>query len=132
MMGLAQYTLEVPVIKGTSGILALSQKEAEFEIPREPVCIRCGRCVEACPMSLVPTYLAAMAHREKMEDLERLNVYDCFECGCCAYVCPTRNPLVQLIKAGKAELSRRKALAERRAQEAANRGSGKEGGDGVG
>ncbi len=130
MMGLAQYTMEVPVVKGTSGILALSQKETEFEIPLEPVCIRCGRCVEVCPMNLVPTYLAAMAHKEKMEDLERLNVNDCIECGCCAYVCPTKNPLVQLIKAGKAELARRKVLFERRAQEAANRGSGKEGGDG--
>ncbi len=108
MMGLAQYTLEVPVIKAASGILALSPEEVSFHIPSEPVCIRCGRCVKACPMGLIPTYLATYAHFGRIPELERLNVNDCIECGCCAYICPTRNPMVQLIKLGKAETARSK------------------------
>jgi Na+-translocating ferredoxin:NAD+ oxidoreductase subunit C len=119
MMGLAQYTLEVPVVKGTSGILALSRKETAYSVPGEPVCIRCGRCVDACPMGLIPTYIAAYAYSEKWDALRRLNIEDCFECGCCAYACPTRNPLVQLIKTGKVELARRKTRMERRAAELA-------------
>ncbi len=125
MMGLAQWTLEVPVVKGTSGILALSDEEAAYDIPREPVCIRCGRCVEACPMNLVPTYLAAFSHKEKWEEAKRLNINDCIECGCCTYACPTRNPIVQLIKFGKAELARLKAEEDRRSRERENaRGQG--------
>lgn len=117
MMGVAQYTLEVPVVKGTSGILALSDQEAAYEVPREPTCIRCGRCVEACPMNLIPTYLAAFSHRQKWDQVRRLNINECIECGCCTYTCPTRNPIVQLIKVGKAELVRLKAFEERRARE---------------
>jgi electron transport complex protein RnfC len=117
MMGLAQYTLEVPVIKATSGILALSSAEAGYEVPSEPVCIRCGRCVDVCPMNLVPTYLASYAYNEKWDDLRRLNIDDCIECGCCAYACPTKNPIVQLVKTGKAEMARSKARAERRKDE---------------
>ena len=132
MMGLAQYTLKVPVVKGTSGILLLSQKEAAYEIPTEPVCIRCGRCVQACPMNLIPTYLASYAHRGKWADLERLHVNDCIECGCCTYTCPTKNPIVQLIKTGKAELARRKSRIEQSKQQkpAAADNVGEEGGDG--
>ncbi|MEW6552750.1 MAG: electron transport complex subunit RsxC [Actinomycetota bacterium] len=130
MMGLAQYTLEVPVIKGTSGILALSLKETAYIVPGEPVCIRCGRCVDACPMGLIPTYLAAYAYNEKWDSLQRLNIQDCFECGCCAYACPTRNPLVQLIKTGKVELARRKTRMESRAAELAAAAPGEEGGNG--
>lgn len=129
MMGLAQYTLEVPVVKGTSGILALSRKEAAYEIPHEPVCIRCGRCVEACPMNLIPTYLAAFAHREKWDEVRRLHINDCIECGCCTYACPTKNPIVQLIKVGKAELARLKASEEKHAK-GKSAAEGKEGGDG--
>ncbi|MBC7230987.1 MAG: electron transport complex subunit RsxC [Actinobacteria bacterium] len=117
MMGLAQYTLEVPVVKGTSGILALSWKEARYSEPAEPVCIRCGRCVDVCPMGLIPTYLGTYAHNEKWDLLQRLHIEDCIECGCCTYTCPTKNPLVQLIKTGKAELARRRQHAERRESE---------------
>ena len=110
MMGLAQYTLEVPVIKGTSGILALSPEEVAYQAPGEPVCIRCGRCVKACPMGLVPTYLANYSYFGRLPELERLKVNDCIECGCCAYICPTRNPLVHH-QAGKAEAARYKDAA---------------------
>ena len=130
MMGLAQYTLDVPVIKGTSGILALSLKETGFSIPSEPVCIRCGRCVDACPMGLIPTYLASYAYNEKWDALSCLDINDCIECGCCTYTCPTKNPLVQLIKTGKAELARRKARMESRAAALAEGAAEKGGGDG--
>ncbi|NPV58181.1 MAG: electron transport complex subunit RsxC [Actinobacteria bacterium] len=117
MMGLAQHTMEVPVIKGTSGILALSREETGYSVPAEPVCIRCGRCVDVCPMGLIPTYLGSYAHNEKWDLLHRLHIEDCIECGCCTYTCPTKNPLVQLIKTGKAELARRKQQADRREAE---------------
>ncbi|RJP31568.1 MAG: electron transport complex subunit RsxC [Actinobacteria bacterium] len=130
MMGLAQYTLDVPVIKGTSGILALSRGETEYSIPSEPVCIRCGRCVDACPMGLIPTYLASYAYSEKWDAAARLNIEDCFECGCCTYSCPTKNPLVQLIKTGKKELARRKKRLESQASKVAASGREGEGGNG--
>jgi electron transport complex protein RnfC len=130
MMGLAQYTTDVPVVKGTSGILALSKREVEYTVPTEPVCIRCGRCVDACPMGLIPTYIATYAHNEKWGQLLRLNINDCIECGCCTYACPTKNPMVQLIKTGKAELLRHKKRSERRAAEAA--AASESGGDGDG
>jgi len=105
MMGVAQYTLEVPVVKATSGILVFSSEEVDYEIPRAPVCIRCGRCLSVCPMRLVPTQLAKAAYVGDLEELERLDVVDCMECGSCAYTCPTKNQLVQLIRLGKAELA---------------------------
>jgi H+/Na+-translocating ferredoxin:NAD+ oxidoreductase subunit C len=124
MMGLAQYTLEVPVIKATSGILALSHAEVAYTIPTEPVCIRCGRCVDACPMNLLPTYLAAYAHNGKWDDLRRLNINDCIECGCCTYACPTKNPIVQLVKMGKSEITRSKARMDKRAADMAAKMAG--------
>jgi electron transport complex protein RnfC len=132
MMGLAQYTLEVPVIKATSGILALSSGEVDYTMPTEPVCIRCGRCVDACPMNLIPTYLAASAHAGKWDELRRLNINDCIECGCCTYTCPTGNPIVQLVKMGKAEMARSKSRAESRAAEKATAETGDEKSEGNG
>ena len=130
MMGLTQYTLEVPVIKSTSGILALSTGEAKYSVPTEPVCIRCARCVDACPMGLNPSYLAAYAYHEKWEELERLRIADCMECGCCTYACPTKNPIVQLVKMGKAETARRKERSDRTVAELD--AIKKEGGNGTG
>ncbi len=127
LMGLAQYTLEVPVIKATSGILALSHAEVDYAMPAEPVCIRCGRCVDACPMNLLPTYLAAYAHNGKLDDLRRLNISDCIECGCCTYTCPTKNPIVQLVKMGKSEIARGKARTDKRAAEMAAEMAAKDG-----
>jgi electron transport complex protein RnfC len=102
MMGIAQYTADVPVLKGTSGILVQNKKSLTKE--EEKVCIRCGKCVETCPMELMPTTIAAHAKKDSFEGAKEVNALDCIECGCCAYVCPSKIPLVQWIKYAKSEI----------------------------
>ena len=99
MMGIAQYTENIPIIKGVSGILLLSEKNAGFE--KEQYCIRCGKCKESCPVKLVPTEIAKASEYGRFEIATMLNVSDCIECGCCSYVCPSHIPLIQLIKYAK-------------------------------
>ena len=107
MMGLAQPTADLPVIKGTSGIVALTAEEVELY--ESGTCIRCGRCIECCPINLVPTFIAQAAEHGQFDRAEKLHAADCIECGCCAYVCPARIPLTQWIRIAKAEvLARRK------------------------
>jgi electron transport complex protein RnfC len=108
MMGIAQYSTAVPVTKSTSGILLLRGETFFRQEPVHFVCIRCGRCVRRCPMNLMPYLIGSYADRDMWDELERLNVEDCIECGCCAYICPTKTPLVQLIKVGKEGYRRRK------------------------
>jgi len=106
MMGMAQKSLEVPTIKGASGILCLDRRSA---VPlREYACIRCGRCLEACPMRLNPTRLAHLARAEWVDELEAHQLMNCFECASCSFVCPSRIPLVQWLRMGKAMLRNRK------------------------
>jgi electron transport complex protein RnfC len=102
MMGLAQYSLDVPVIKGTSGILCLTKEEIELE--ERSNCIRCGKCVESCPIKLLPTTIAAFSEYKRFDDAEYYNALDCIECGCCSYVCPAKIPLVHLIRSAKTEI----------------------------
>lgn len=106
MMGLAQYTLDVPVIKGTSGILALT--ENEIKVTKMHNCINCGRCVAGCPMNLTPLMYGKMAERNKWDELEKYNVMDCMECGSCSYECPAKRPLNEAIKIGKAKMRMKK------------------------
>ena len=106
MMGLAQYTDEVPVIKGTSGILVLTKKEA---LPFKHLpCIRCGKCVEVCPMGLIPADLSKFVSGEKTDEAKEIGLLDCMECGSCNYICPSGTNLLQYIKLGKYELMRKK------------------------
>jgi Na+-translocating ferredoxin:NAD+ oxidoreductase subunit C len=105
MMGLAQYTAEVPVVKGTSGILALRYDARDA---RQMPCVHCGRCVEICPMGLMPSRIAEYAGLDRFEQAERLGVRDCIECGACAWSCGSRRPLVHLIKYAKLNLARKK------------------------
>lgn len=107
MMGLSQYTLDVPVIKGTSGILVLTESEAVAG--KEEPCIKCARCIDHCPMGLVPTILARLVKAERWDSLKDYGVMDCIECGCYAYVCPSKIPLVHLMKLGKFQVSQRQA-----------------------
>lgn len=102
MMGLGQFDMGVPVLKGTSGVLCLREAEvAQFE---GGPCIRCGHCVDVCPMGLVPSAMGLLSERCVFEDLAGRHVADCIECGSCAFVCPSRRPLVQLFRRGKAEV----------------------------
>lgn len=102
MMGIAQFDLSVPVIKGTNAITCFSQKDRVVE--KTPHCIRCGRCVSACPMHLMPLYLYQAERKDDIEGLNRRNISDCIECGSCAYICPARIPLVQSFKNAKAKV----------------------------
>jgi len=112
MMGMAQRTLEVPVIKGTSGILALSA--ADTNIGPESPCIRCGRCVDACPMGLIPSMLSILAERDAYSVAkEDYNLLDCVECGSCVYVCPAKRNIVQYVKLSKAKNAAAAAAAKK-------------------
>lgn len=103
MMGVSQYTAEVPIVKGTSGIIAFSEQDL-FSSLRETSCIRCGRCVDACPMNLLPTKLYALAIANMFYEAKKLGALDCIECGCCSYVCPARLKLVHGIRFAKSEI----------------------------
>jgi Na+-translocating ferredoxin:NAD+ oxidoreductase subunit C len=102
MMGFAFSNPATPVTKGTSGLTVLTA--GEVKASEETVCVRCGKCVDACPMRLVPTKIAMAARHADIALSRRYNIMACFECGCCAYSCPANIPLVQLIRAGKAKV----------------------------
>ena len=108
MMGVAQYSLDSPVIKGTSGIVAFGQDEVVRE-SYQP-CIRCGQCVTVCPMRLMPSKLGILVENFKLVEAKTTNLMDCMECGSCVYTCPANRPMVQWIKFAKSELRK---IAER-------------------
>lgn len=99
MMGTALASDEMPVMKQNNAILAFNKAEAKSMEPS--ACIRCGRCVNACPMSLMPTKLEQASIHKEVEALKAYNVMTCMECGCCSYVCPANRRLVQSIRVGK-------------------------------
>ena len=106
MMGLAQHTYEVPVIKGTSGIVVF--REEEVEIAEALACIRCARCETRCPAGLATARIGLAAEFGKFEIAEALKVMECIECGCCSYVCPSKRPMTHYMKAAKAEIMRKR------------------------
>ena len=108
MMGLAQWNPEVPVMKGTSGLLVLDEPAP----PEHVACINCGKCVEGCPAHLMPNRLSTMGERRNWEAMMDWNVLDCIECGVCTYQCPAKRPIVHWIKQGKNELRLLKIRAE--------------------
>lgn len=103
MMGIAQYDMAVPVIKGTNGVLCLTAAEAAPE-DKEQACLRCGRCVNVCPMHLAPVYLHLYGAKGYLEEVEDQRLMDCIECGSCQYICPARIPLVQSFRTSKLKL----------------------------
>jgi len=107
MMGIAQKTLDTPVTKGISGILVLTENEVQDLTTYK--CIRCGRCVEVCPMFLNPSLMGLFARKEMYDDLEQMHVLDCFECASCSFVCPSGIPLVQSFRVAKGIIRERKA-----------------------
>jgi len=102
MMGKALNSLEVPVVKGTSGILIMKEEEAG----RKPVanCIRCSKCVTVCPMGLEPYLLEKLVLFEDFERTEQERVMDCIECGSCQYTCPANRPLLDYLRLGKSKV----------------------------
>ena len=94
MMGFPQTTLDTPIMKGSNGIIAIDPDHSE---PSE--CIKCGRCVDVCPMELKPLYFAKLATDPVA--LKEKNIMDCMECRCCEYICSSKIPLVTMIKMGK-------------------------------
>ncbi len=104
MMGIAQFTEEVPVIKSTTGVVLFNKKEARML--EEEFCIRCGACVRECPVSLMPCLINLAAEKELWQQAAGYGAADCIECGLCNYVCPAKRRLVQSIKRAKLEVAR--------------------------
>jgi electron transport complex protein RnfC len=104
MMGFAVSSLDIPVTKTTSSVLFLA--EDEIDTNSHSQCIRCGWCLEACPMGLEPKEIAIHVEAGRPEDTGQFGVFECFECGCCAYVCPAKRPLVQFIRLAKMKAKR--------------------------
>jgi electron transport complex protein RnfC len=104
MMGFAISNLDVPVTKTTSSVLFLT--EAEIDSRPHSQCIRCGWCLEACPMGLEPKEIGVYVEANRAADTAQFGVFDCFECGSCAYICPAKRPLVQFVRLAKMKAKR--------------------------
>jgi electron transport complex protein RnfC len=104
MMGKALNSLEVPIIKGTSGITVLPDNESRRKEKQN--CIRCSKCIAVCPMGLEPYLLMALGERELFERMEEESTMDCLECGSCSYICPANRPLLDYIRLGKVEINK--------------------------
>lgn len=111
MMGQILPSLDVPIIKGSSGVLALSK--AEVNAHTSSPCIRCARCVDACPMGLVPLEMARNSRADKLDAAQEFGLRDCILCGSCAYVCPSHIPLVQYFEYAKGELADRRSSQQK-------------------
>jgi len=105
MMGERLRHPDIPVIKSTSGILALGRNAMSAAHSAEDPCIRCGHCSEVCPASLVPNLLADFCRSDQTEKAESYQLFDCIECGCCSYVCPSNIPLVHYFRYGKGQIA---------------------------
>ena len=115
MMGMAQYTADSPVGKGTGAMLAFCENEEQTV--ENPQCIRCGKCVAACPMHLEPLFMYQYASKGMVDELNDAHIMDCMECGACAYACPARMHLTHMFKTGK-QLVKDKMAADKAAAEA--------------
>jgi electron transport complex protein RnfC len=106
MMGRPIASLDVPILKGCSGVLVFTEKETARR--KEYPCISCGRCLEACPYFLNPSRLARLARARLFDEMKAFNVFDCVECGSCTFACPSNIPIVQLIRTAKDDLTHRR------------------------
>lgn len=111
MTGPAQYRLDIPVVKNTSGVLA--QDRGMLKLLESSPCVRCARCVDVCPYNLMPCMIASAIEHKDLAEAERVGILDCRECGSCTFVCPSQRPIVQRIKKAKGDImaARRKAAA---------------------
>lgn len=118
MMGIAVPNLDEPILKNTNAILAFDEKEAA--IPETSNCIKCGRCINHCPLYLDPTAFAKAVDLHHPEDLVKYKVNLCMECGVCSYVCPAKRPLVQKNRLAKVELKKYLAELKKKEEEESN------------
>lgn len=102
MMGIAQYTIDIPINKGASGILCLDEEESRTPKPQN--CLRCGKCLDVCPAFLQPLYISAYSLKNDFENAEKFRALDCIECGSCSFICPARRPLLQSVRNAKREI----------------------------
>ena len=102
MMGIAQFDLSVPTVKACNAITILGKKN-RYSV-KDPHCIRCGKCIDVCPMHLVPVLMYKALYSNDIEEMNATNLMDCCECGCCAYNCPAGVPLVLAFRSGKQRL----------------------------
>ena len=123
MMGQAQWSVDMPVTKGSSSILVLSEEAAPHR-NQASTCIRCGRCVSTCPMHLMPNYLALFAKSGKFDKAEAYHAASCVECGTCSYNCPGNVPIVQYIRMAKGKIAEQRRMQS--AARAASRPAGSE------
>ncbi len=114
MMGQSIARTDIPVTKGCSGIVALGNEAME---PKESPCIRCGRCIDACPMKLIPTKIDANVRLDQFDEAEKLGAMNCLECGACTYTCPAKRSLTQSCRVAKNTINRRKKLAQKKEEE---------------
>lgn len=105
MMGERLKGPDIPVVKSTNGLLALSVETMSSAHKLEQPCIRCGHCSEACPVSLTPNLLADACRADQFDRAEAYALFDCIECGCCSYVCPSNIPLVHYFRYGKGQIA---------------------------
>jgi electron transport complex protein RnfC len=109
MMGASQANLHTPLTKGTTGVVVLAERECKTET--QYPCIRCGHCLDACPVFLNPQQLGALSAVNRYDDMVALHLSDCMLCGCCSYVCPSNIPLSQQFAAARVALRQRKTAA---------------------
>ncbi len=124
MMGIAQKSLEIPILKGSGGLLLLADEAVrmgEFE-----ECIKCAKCVDACYMSLLPDAMSRFTEFHDFESAEAYNVMDCKECGACSYVCPAHRPLVQWFKHAKGHILKQRRVAQEEAKRRAEQKAAEE------
>ena len=114
MMGIAQYTINIPINKGASGILCLDKQESKTPKPQN--CLRCGKCLDVCPAFLQPLYISANSLKGDFERAAEHRALDCIECGSCSFICPARRPLVESIRNAKRQIQ-----AMRRKQQGAKK-----------
>jgi len=103
-MGVELSNFDVPVIKGTTGIIAIDKPFVETQLS----CIKCGRCVDVCPMELTPSYYVFFGKDENWDKMKEYRVFDCIECGCCENICSSKSTLVSVIKKAKKALREKK------------------------
>ena len=107
MMGAAQANLDVPMLKGTTGVVVLTESQCKSRPSYS--CIKCGHCLDSCPVFLNPQLLGGLAKAERWEEMEENHLMDCMLCGCCSYACPSNIPLSQMFQLAKAALKKRTA-----------------------